>query len=171
MGIVVHYCINCGTALEPRMLEGREHEACPRCDFVLWRDPKVVTMVIVTDAAGHIVLGRRSIPPGVGLWCLPGGFVNDDEHPRTGAARECREEIGTEVEIRALLDVYHIAKMGAPSMVAIAYTGVVRAGGRPAVGDEMLEVAAFPPDRLPELAFPSHRRALRDWQARSEVAT
>lgn len=152
-------------------MEDRELEACPRCDFVLWHDPKVVTMVIVETPAGEVVLGRRAIEPGYGLWCLPGGFVNDDEHPAAGAARECLEEIGTEVEIRSLLDVYHIAKQRAPSMVAIAYTAVVRPGHTPVVGSEMLEVAAFPPDCLPELAFPSHHRAVRDWKARREVAS
>jgi ADP-ribose pyrophosphatase YjhB (NUDIX family) len=151
------------------MLEGRQLEACPQCDFVLWRDPKVVTMVIVQDGAGDLVLGRRAIHPGYGMWCLPGGFVNDDEHPASGAARECLEEIGAEVEIRSLLDVYHIAKREAPSMVAIAYTAVVRPGASPSVGSEMLDVAAFRPDRLPELAFPSHRQAVHDWRLRGGV--
>jgi hypothetical protein len=27
----------------------------------------------------------------------------------------------------------------------------------------MLEVAVFPPDRIPELAFPSHRQIITDW--------
>lgn len=171
MGFVAHFCIECGSTLEPRIVEGRELEACPQCDFVLWRDPKVVTMVIVQNDDGELVLGRRGINPGYGMWCLPGGFVNDDEHPAAGAARECLEEIGADVEIRSLLDVYHIAKQGAPSMVAIAYTAAVRPGASPAVGDEMLEVATFSPDRLPELAFPSHRKAVEDWRLRREVPT
>src|SRR5215218_332231 len=89
-----HYCINCGVPLELRVVEGRELEACPRCDFVLWRDPKVVTLVVVEDSDGAIVLGRRGIEPAYGAWCLPGGFVNDDEHPADAAVRECEEEIG-----------------------------------------------------------------------------
>jgi len=76
--------VNCGAALEPRTIEGRELEACPNDGFVLWHDPKVATAVVV-EAGGGIVLGRRGIEPGYGLWCLPGGFVNDDEDPAQAA--------------------------------------------------------------------------------------
>ena len=145
------------------MLEERQLEACPRCQFVLWRDPKVVTIVVVETEAGEVVLGRRATEPGYGWWCLPGGFVNDDEHPADAAVRECMEEIGAEVEITGLLGVYHIPKRDAPSMVGIAYTGRVRPGATPGAGPEMLEVDAFQPDGLPELAFPSHSLAMRDW--------
>jgi 8-oxo-dGTP diphosphatase len=160
---VGHFCINCGVPLEPRTVEGRELEGCPRCDFVLWRDPKVVTLVVVETDGGEIVLGRRAIEPGYGLWCLPGGFVNDDEDPAAAAARECLEEIDAEVEITGLLGVYHIAKRSAPSMVGLGYTARVRPGAVPGAGSEMLEVAAFTPDRLPDLAFPSHEWAMREW--------
>jgi 8-oxo-dGTP diphosphatase len=162
-GSVAHFCINCGVPLQPRAIEGRDLEACPRCDFVLWRDPKVVTLVVVETEGGQVVLGRRAIEPGYGLWCLPGGFVNDDEDPVAAAARECREEIEADVEITSLLGVYHIAKQDAPSMIGLAYTGRVRQGSTPGAGSEMLEVASFPPDGLPELAFPSHEWAMREW--------
>ena len=158
-----HYCVNCGTGLQPRIIEGRAVERCDACGFVLWHDPKVVTCVVVEDDQGRVVLGRRSIEPGYGQWCLPGGYVNDDEHPADSAARECREEIGAEVEIVRLLGVYHIRKDGAPSMVGIAYGARLRPGEVPATGSEMLEVAAFPPGQVPELVFPSHREAVRDW--------
>lgn len=161
--VTAHFCVNCGVALEPRVLEGRQLEACPRCDFVLWRDPKVVTMVIVLNERGEVVMGRRAIEPGQGLWCLPGGFVNDDEHPAGAAARECQEEIGAEVEITSLLGVYHIPKRSAPSMVGIAFRGRLHPGSVPSPGPEMLEVVAFAPDAVPELAFPSHRQAMNDW--------
>ena len=116
----MHFCINCGVQLEPREIEGRQLEACPRCAFVLWHDPKVVTLVVVENEVGEVVVGRRSIEPGYGRWCLPGGFVNDDEHPADSALREVREEIGVDVDIMGLLGGYHIRKLDAPSMVGIA---------------------------------------------------
>jgi ADP-ribose pyrophosphatase YjhB (NUDIX family) len=159
---VAHFCVNCGTALVTRVIEGREVEACPRDNFVLWHDPKVSTAVVV-EADGGIVLGRRAIEPGYGLWCLPGGFVNDDEDPATAAARECMEEIGVPVELTGLIGVYHIPKTDAPSMVGIAYLGRLLDGVRPLAGAEMLEVGVFPRDGLPELAFPSHRTVLAEY--------
>src|SRR5437667_4179091 len=134
-------------------------EGCPNDDFILWRDPKVASAVVV-EAAGGVVLGRRAIEPGYGLWCLPGGFVNQDEDPIAAAVRECREEIGAAVEITGLLGVYHVPKTTAPSMVGIAYSGRLLDGESISAGSEMLDVRAFPYDALPELAFPSHRSAV-----------
>ena len=157
-----HYCVNCGAELMPREVEGRMVEGCPNDDFVLWRDPKVVTAVVV-EADGGVVLGRRAIEPALGHWCLPGGFVNDDEGPLDAAARECLEEIGAEVEVTGLIGVYHIAKREAPSMVGVGYRARVVDGGRLAPGKEMLELRVFALDELPELAFPSHRQILGDF--------
>src|SRR6266481_2756985 len=152
---MAHYCIKCGSELETRVIEGRELEACANDDFVLWRDPKVASAVVV-EVDGGVVLGRRSIEPGYGLWCLPGGFVNDDESP-AAAVRECMEEINAEVELTTLLGLYHIAKTTASSIIGIAYVGRVAGGSTISAGAEMLEVRAFAPDALPELAFPSHQ--------------
>jgi 8-oxo-dGTP diphosphatase len=159
---MAHFCVNCGAALVAREIEGRIHEACPNDDFVLWHDPKVVTAVVV-EAPGGILLGRRGIEPGLGLWCLPGGFVNDDEGPLEAAVRECREEIGAAVEVTGLVGVYHIAKTEAPSMVGIGYRARLTDGEKAAPGAEMLELEVFALDSLPPLAFPSHRQILGDY--------
>jgi ADP-ribose pyrophosphatase YjhB (NUDIX family) len=156
---VGHFCLNCGAALVSRTIEGRELEACPNDDFVLWRDPKVAAAVVV-ESDGGIVLGRRAIEPGYGLWCLPGGFVNHDEDPATAAVRECREEINAEVELTALLGTYHVPKTSASSIVGIAYRGRLVDGSSISAGPEMLEVAVFRLDALPPIAFPSHREVL-----------
>ena len=167
---MTHFCVNCGAALEPRTIEGREIEACPNDSFVLWHDPKVSTAVVV-ETDGGIVLGRRAIEPGYGLWCLPGGFVNDDEDPALAASRECLEEINAAVEVTGLIGVYHVPKADAPSMVAIAYGARLAAGARPSAGSEMLEVGVFPPDAVPPLAFPSHQAVLADYlRSRAQAA-
>lgn len=153
-----HYCVLCGAPLVLRTIEGRELEACPNDEFVLWRDPKVAAAVVV-EADGGIVLGRRAIEPGRGLWCLPGGFVNDDEDPARAAVRECREEINADVELVNLLGVYHVAKTTASSIVGIAYRGRI-VDGSIGAGSEMLEVGVFRLDALPAIAFPSHREVL-----------
>jgi ADP-ribose pyrophosphatase YjhB (NUDIX family) len=157
-----HYCIRCGSVLETRVIEGRELEACPNDDFVLWRDPKVASAVVV-EVDGGVVLGRRAIEPGYGLWCLPGGFVNDDEHPADAAMRECMEEIGAAVELTSLIGVYHVPKRDAHSIVGIAYRARLADGAQLDAGSEMLEVGVFPLDSLPALAFPSHRHVLDEF--------
>jgi 8-oxo-dGTP diphosphatase len=168
-----HYCVRCGSVLETRVIEGRELEACPHDDFVLWRDPKVASAVVV-EVDGGVVLGRRAIEPGYGLWCLPGGFVNDDEHPADAAMRECMEEISAAVELTSLISVYHVPKRDAHSMVGIAYRARLADGAQLKPGAEMLEVRVFPLDSLPPLAFPSHRQVLEEFlksQAPAEAAS
>ncbi len=157
-----HYCVRCGSELETRVIEGRELEACAHDDFVLWRDPKVASAVVV-EVDGGIVLGRRAIEPGYGLWCLPGGFVNDDEHPADAAMRECVEEISAAVELTSLIGVYHVPKRDAPSMVGIAYRARLVDGAQLKAGAEMLEVRVFQLDSLPPLAFSSHRQVLDEF--------
>lgn len=160
-----HFCVNDGARLSIHEIEGRPLEACDRCGWVLWRDPKLATATLVLDGGGGLVLARRATEPGYGDWCLPGGFVNDDEHPATSAARECREEIGCEIVVDRLIGVYHVPKPDAPSLVVLGYSARLAGGERPAPGPEMLEAASFPLDRLPPLAFSSHREALTDWLA------
>ena len=166
---MTHYCVNCGAALVPQMVEGREVEGCPNDDFVLWHDPKVTTAVVV-EVAGGILLGRRAIEPGRGQWCLPGGFVNDDEDPWDSAARECMEEICVPVEMSRLIGVYHIAKRTAPSMIGIAYEARLADESRPSPGPEMLEVGVFALESLPPLAFPSHQKVLDEYRATKSQA-
>jgi ADP-ribose pyrophosphatase YjhB (NUDIX family) len=159
---MAHYCVRCGSLLETRVIEGRELEACANDDFVLWRDPKVASAVVV-EVDGGVVLGRRAIEPGYGLWCLPGGFVNDYEHPADAAIRECMEEISAAVELTSLICVYHVPKRDAPSMVGIAYRARLADGAQLKAGPEMLEVRVFTLDSLPPMAFPSHRQVLDEF--------
>ncbi len=164
---MARYCLECGHVLGTREIEGRVLEACPACGFVRWPDPKLVTITLAETPRG-LVFGRRGIEPGYGLWCLPGGFVNDDEHPADAAARECLEEVCAEVDVTGLVGVFHIRKQDAASMVGIAYRAELRPGAEPSAGEEMLEVATFAPEDLPELAFPSHREAVLEWRRSRE---
>ena len=159
---VAHFCVSCGAPLVTRLIEGRELEACPNDDFVLWHDPKVAAAMIV-EVDGGIVLGRRAIEPGYGLWCLPGGFVNDDEDPVDAAIRECQEEIGAAVEVTALIGVYHVAKTTASSIVGIAYRGRLADGEKLVPGSEMIEVRVFDRGSLPPIAFSSHQAIVAEY--------
>src|SRR5256884_3640968 len=156
---VPHFCVDCGSPLVTRLIEGRIHEVCPNDSFVLWRDPKVAAAVVV-ETEGGIVLGRRAIEPGRGLWCLPGGFVNDDEDPATAAGREGPAEIGARVELTELIGTYHVPKTTASSIIGIAYRGRLGDGETISAGPEMLEVRVFMPDALPQIAFRSHQEVL-----------
>jgi 8-oxo-dGTP diphosphatase len=66
--------------------------------------PSVVAVIV--DDAENVVLTRRSIPPFRGLWVMPGGKIDLGESIARAVAREVREEIGMEVRVDGLVDVF-----------------------------------------------------------------
>ena len=156
------HCPRCGGTLESRLVFEHDppRQVCTACGFVFYRDPKVAAGAICRTPEG-IVLLRRGIEPGHGLWVYPGGYVDRGESLPDAAARETREEVGLEVRVDRLVGVYSYP--GRP-VIVVVYAATVT-GGTLRGGPEALEVGAFPPDAIPwdALAFPSTREALRDY--------
>lgn len=62
----------------------------------------VVGAALVSD--GRLLAAQRSTPPALaGLWEFPGGKVEPGEAEPAALVRECREELGIEVAVGALL--------------------------------------------------------------------
>ena len=145
------FCSSCAAPLD----RSDRHPVCTGCGRTHYRDPKVGVGVVVLDAGGRLLLVRRGVGPGKGLWALPAGFVDADEDPRAAAAREALEETGLVVEVGAVVDVYPGVpdqRGGASFFVAFEATAV---GGTLQAADDALDARFFGPDDLPELAFPS----------------
>jgi len=146
---------------------GRTRSVCTTCGRVAYRNPLPVAACLV-EQAGGLYLIRRRAEPGRGRWALPAGFIEHGEMPPDAAARETAEETGLTVAVGALIGVYgYVEAGGERSGIVIAYAGTV-VGGRAEAGDDAAEVRRFDPAALPldELAFATHRAALRDWSAR-----
>ena len=158
------YCPRCGEGLKPRRMKPDEPElqACPRCSFVHYHDPKVATGTLFT-LDGGIVLVQRAIPPSYGKWVFPGGFVDRGERLEAAAIRETREEVNLDVRIDRLLNVYSYEDS---AVVIVAYAAHV-VGGELQAKDEALDVKVFPPAGIPweELAFRSTQDAIREYIA------
>ncbi len=151
----MEFCSACGARVEPA---GRHH-LCTGCGRRHFRDPKVgVGVVVVQD--GRLLLVRRGVPPGKGLWALPAGYVDAGEDPREAAAREALEETGLQVRVGAVVDVYAAdvtdGRRGASFFLAFEAELV---GGELAAADDALDAGFFGPGELPELAFDSTRDA------------
>ena len=164
----MRFCPLCGGPLqrEPVPPDHREQAVCSRCRFVFYLNPKLVAATIPEDD-GRILLTRRSIDPGRGLWTYPGGFVDFGETATDAAVRETWEETGLEVELTGLHNVYTYA--GSP--IIIVYRARVT-GGTLTTCDEndKLEWVRSADIPWPALAFTSTREALREWvAARGEV--
>jgi len=157
---MIAYCSSCGSKTQTRLVAKQPLSACPQCDRIFFRNPKVVVTALIENA-GRVLLVLRDIEPGRGLWGLPGGYVDWNEHPQDALIRECMEEVRIRVEPLELLAVQHIV-MGEEGLVILPYRARLVAGD-PAVGDEVQQIGWFSPDGLPPLAFATHRKVLQHW--------
>src|SRR5687767_11722400 len=137
------FCPACGGPLEKRLLKkgDPERDVCTRCGHVIYLDPKVAVGTIITNVDGHVVLVRRAIEPGYGLWVFPGGYVDRGEVITDAAVREAKEEAGLDVRLDGLVDIYSYP--GRP-LIVIVY-GATVVGGELATDEEGLEVQWFAP--------------------------
>lgn len=152
MSRVANYCPACGTQLQQRPMHGRIRPVCPDCGYIVYFDPKVAVVVMITDEDdAHVLLVQRANEPGMGKWAMPAGFVDYDETPEDAAVREVQEETGLNVDLTRLLAVFPRRDEGLADIV-IAYAAQVTSGELIA-GDDASDAAWFPRDALPELVF------------------
>ena len=154
------YCPACASTLEVQDVWGTRRPVCRQCGYVVYLDPKVAATCIV-ERQEKVLMVRRANEPGLGLWSMPGGYVDRGEVVEEAAAREVLEETGLEVEVQDLLGLF--SQRGHPVMVA-AFTAR-EVGGVIEAGPEALEVGFFPVDGLPPLAFPRDQEILAQWMA------
>jgi len=158
------HCPNCTHKLELRDFEGKMKFACPRCSFVHWNNPVVVGVALIPSEDGDsIVLVKRGIAPKKGMWCLPGGFAEPNEHPTETATRESEEEVAINIEIDRLLAVHNAP--GA-NQVLVFYLAKPTAQ-TPEKGSDAEETRFFRLDQLPEndIAFATHKEVIAAWKA------
>jgi 8-oxo-dGTP diphosphatase len=157
------FCPACGGHLRPRTLKRGDPDrlVCAACGFVFYMDPKVAVGTIIRTSDERLVLVRRAIDPGYGLWVFPGGYVDRGEQVVEAAVREAREESGLDIRIERLMNIY---SYGGTSPIIIVYTATIT-GGELCPDDECLDAQLFRPDEVPwdRLAFRSTREALEDY--------
>ncbi|MBL7190879.1 NUDIX domain-containing protein [bacterium] len=151
------HCAFCGGILRDENIEGRIRKLCGSCGCVNYQNPIPSIAAIITDNSGGLLLVKRSVEPGVGLWCLPGGFMELGETPEETVVREVLEETGLHVKPGAIFDA--CSRIGGyhGDVVIIAYPAEVL-DGELNPGDDASDVEYFPIDQLPEIAFLSHAR-------------
>ncbi len=135
---------------------------CPGCGWIAFGNAKPAVGVLI-ERERKLLLVRRERAPFKGYWDIPGGFLEEDEHPRTGAVREAREETGLRIAIDDLLGVYH-DRSGDTYTLNLYYHAHVL-GGRERAGDDADDLKWFGRADLPKrIAFPGHaKQVLRDW--------
>jgi 8-oxo-dGTP diphosphatase len=156
------FCPQCGGRLAKRLIKPGEPPrlVCTACGFIFYIDPKLSVIAVIPLEAG-VVMVRRAIEPGYGLWVVPGGFVDLGEVVEEAVVRETREETHLTVRPLRLLNLYSYPNH---RTVIVAYVAEY-VSGTLAAGDETLEARVFGLQEIPwpRIAFSSTREALREY--------
>ena len=131
---------------------------CASCGFTAYAHSHPTACALVVDEEGRLLLVRRAGEPDRGKWDLPGGFLEEGEHPLDALRRELREETGLEVEPLEFAGVW-VDRYGggeaAPWTLNLYWTAQALSG-EPAAADDVSELRWFDPAELPageEFAF------------------
>ena len=159
------FCPQCGGRLEKRLIKPREPQrlVCTACGFIFYIDPKLSVIAVIPMDQG-VVMVRRAIDPGYGLWVVPGGFVDMGEVVEDAVVRETQEETFLTVRPIRLLNIYSYPDHRA--IIAAYVTEYV--SGVLGAGDETLEARIFGLKEIPwpKIAFSSTKEALREYISR-----
>jgi ADP-ribose pyrophosphatase YjhB (NUDIX family) len=158
--IQYRFCPECGRALGARNRGGIDRPHCLHCGLTIHPDPKVAAAgLVIRD--GRVLLLERAHPPALGMWCLPGGFVDRGETLEAAVRREVLEETGLEGRAARLYGLYSYPEY--PVVVAIYEMTVLDAPVT--INQESSRHGWLRPEEIPwdQLAFPSAHDALGAW--------
>jgi 8-oxo-dGTP diphosphatase len=142
-----------------------DHLACASCGERYWANA-IPGVQGILERDGRVLLARRAHEPRRDHWDIPGGFVEETEHPLDALRREFREETGLEVQPLELLRI-DIEPYDERHVFSV--TWIVDADGEPVAADDVAELRWFEPADLPgEMAFPGQEEVLRVWVARKQ---
>ncbi|MEZ4180113.1 MAG: NUDIX hydrolase [Candidatus Doudnabacteria bacterium] len=154
------FCPYCGNA------NGSWQEnkfSCSNCKKYTYTDSKPTASVLIIND-NKVLLGKRGVEPGKGMWDVIGGFTKYGEHPETAAIREAKEETGLDLKIKEQLGIF-MDEYGSDkhSTLNICYLASVT-GGEAKAGDDIIELKWFEPNKLPaNIAFQNGKDMLETW--------
>lgn len=160
------YCPRCAG----RLSRGEGFVRCDVCGEIVWANPVPGAQALI-EQDGRLLLGLRRPEPRSGYWDLPGGFLDETEHPRDALVREVREETGLEV-VPGELVLITMDPYDGRTILSLTWTAEP-VGGEARAADDLAELRWFAPDELPSadaIAFPGQIEALTLWRARREEA-
>ena len=131
---------------------------CRSCGFVAYGGSKPTASAAVVDGEGRVLLSRRGAEPKKDLWDLPGGFLEEGEHPLDCLRRELREEAGVEVEPGDFLGLWvdwYGEDESSTATLNLYWTARI-VSGTPEASDDVAEFRWLDPAQVArdELAFP-----------------
>lgn len=141
--------------------DDRERNVCLDCGFIHYDNPRVIAGAVCTWQ-DKVLLCRRAIPPRIGYWTIPAGYLELGETMSEGARREVREESGASVDIVSFLGLFEIPRI---SQIYAVYHATMT-GPELDPGPESQEARLFDWADIPwdDLAFASVKWSLQVYQ-------
>ena len=130
--------------------------------YIYNRVPRLCVDVVIRNV-GDVLLSRRSIPPHIGRWYLPGGRVYKHELLEDAAKRICLRELGVRAKaVKVLGVIEYVREPRAPRFITHSVSVVFLV--RPTAGTfrgsrQAREVSFF--KSLPKNTAPEVREFLR----------
>lgn len=156
------YCSICGSELRERK-DG--NLACPKCDFVNYRNPRPTVTAIVLYG-NKLLLTKRAREPFKDWWDFPGGFMHNGESPKEAIAREVKEETGLDIAINKLFGIYpgtYPSDTEPFHILSVVYIAKSNQEELEAL-DDVAESVWFEKKAIPEkIAFDSNQQVLKDF--------
>ena len=164
------FCDECGRPASGGDPAAADPPVCPEHGprWRLVRNAPCAEVLVERD--GQVLLGRRAREPFLGVWEIPGGFVDRGEHPVRAAVRELHEELGLEVTLTALLGTYLEQSAYGECLEITCYLATAEAQEPVGNPDEVSEWGWFGPADFPATMAGRDRERLDDWKAGRAVA-
>ena len=159
----MNFCSHCGSnKIQFIIPQGDTFQrfVCENCGRIYYDNPRIIVGCLPVYKK-KIMLCKRAIQPQLGLWNLPAGFLENNEKPEDGAARETLEESLAKVEIIKLHVVFSLPKVNQVYLHFLAKLHDTHFGAT----TESLEVRLFEKEDIPweDIAFHSSTYALEKY--------
>ena len=133
------------------------------------RRPSVGVAIVVRDARGRVLLGKRAVGWGAGQWCIPCGSLEWGEDVRAAAERELLEETGLRARAGEVVAVHSNFHDPERLTVGVWFAGENVAGEPFPADGELSETGWFDPAEPPPLAFPTDALVLAQLAAEASA--
>jgi 8-oxo-dGTP diphosphatase len=119
----------------------------------------IVTSVVavIVDSDEQVLLTKRSVPPFQGEWVMPGGKIDLGEPIVKALKREVLEEVGLEVEVGDLIDIFEHVTPGVDNyhFIIIYYRCTPLYCDVRHNDDEIMEARWVPRDEIRKFKLPA----------------
>lgn len=153
------YCSECSAELKFGKVDGdnKQRHFCSECGMIFYVNPKIVTLSIPVWE-DQVLIAKRDIEPGKGLWTLPGGFMEADETVEQAVVRETKEEVCADVHELNMFAVVNVPQIHQVHLFYKAnLTKLEYSAGHETQDVKLISKKNYRPD---EFSFESVRRVL-----------